>query len=226
MGQITTGNVEFTTPRPFEANSAKVSLSFTTEGEPDIEAFIHFVGQMARRQAYAALIADAPAEAPKTRAKRPPSEVVIGASPTPGSSNAPAETSQQASPQQPAEGSSVVALVPAASVDPMTGQPLSSTSSPQAGPTSTSDVMGIPTSAPVAGGPATGASPSVVSGISDAELTGLISQKVAHLAQLVGDAAVPKVVELVEQFVPAPGRSTQMTQEQRVEFVARLKSLA
>src|ERR1700676_1139185 len=105
MGQITTGNVEFTTPRPFEANSAKVSLSFTTEGEPDIEAFVRFVGQMARRQAYAALIADATTEAPKIRAKRAPSEVVIGGLPTggdkgttagpiiPGLSNVPAETS-------------------------------------------------------------------------------------------------------------------------------------
>jgi hypothetical protein len=216
--------VEFTTPRPFEANSAKVSLSFTTEGEPDIEAFVHFVGQMARRQAYAALIAEATAEAPKTRTKRNPSEVVIGASPTSGSSTAPAETSQAVLPQQPAEGSSVVALVPAA-VDPMTGQP--TPASPSLTVVGGTDAMGLPTSAPVAGGPATGASPSALpSGISDAELTGLISQKVAHLAQLVGDAAVPKVVELVEQFVPAPGRSTQMTQEQRVEFVARLKSLA
>jgi hypothetical protein len=224
MGQITTGNVEFTTPRPFEANSAKVSLSFTTEGEPDVEAFVHFVGQMARRQAYATLTADALAEAPKPRAKRNPADVVIGASPTLGSSTVLAETSQAVLPQQPAEGSSVVALVPVASVDPMTGQP--TPASPSLTVVGGTDAMGLPTSAPVAGGPATGASPSVPSGINDAELTGLISQKVAHLAQLVGDAAVPKVVELVEQFVPAPGRSTQMTQEQRVEFVARLKSLA
>lgn len=51
MPQVFAGVVEFTTPRPFEAKSAKVTLSFTIADGEDAEAATAMVGALARRQA-------------------------------------------------------------------------------------------------------------------------------------------------------------------------------
>lgn len=51
--QITNGTVEFTTPRPFEAKSARVSLTFMVADGEDAEAVAATVGEIAQRRALA-----------------------------------------------------------------------------------------------------------------------------------------------------------------------------
>ena len=84
---IVAGECEFTTPRPFEARSARVKLSFTVDPGETAEDVMILVGTVARRQAYM-MIQDAnvpqPAEqpAPRTRAPRavpPPQPATVGA---------------------------------------------------------------------------------------------------------------------------------------------------
>ena len=83
---IVAGECEFTTPRPFEARSARVKLSFTVDPGENVEPLIAEVGAMARQHAFA-MINDTnvpqPAEqpAPRTRAPRavPPSQPAMSA---------------------------------------------------------------------------------------------------------------------------------------------------
>ncbi len=48
---ITNGTVEYTTPRPFESPSARVTLSYTIEPGEDAEAKTEMVGEIAKRRA-------------------------------------------------------------------------------------------------------------------------------------------------------------------------------
>ena len=86
---IVAGECEFTTPRPFEARSARVKLSFTVDPGENVEPLIAEVGAMARQHAFA-MVNDTnvpqPAEqpAPRTRAPRavPPTTQSSAASAT------------------------------------------------------------------------------------------------------------------------------------------------
>jgi hypothetical protein len=84
---IINGTVEFTTPRPFEAKSARVSLSFTVEAGADAELTTFEVGQMARRQAYSMIAeltmttAEPAAKEPAPRRRAPPPSTEISGGP-------------------------------------------------------------------------------------------------------------------------------------------------
>ena len=84
---IVAGECEFTTPRPFEARSARVKLSFTVDPGENVDKVIAETGTTARTYAYAMIngseiVQHAPVEAPRTRAPRavpPPQPATVGA---------------------------------------------------------------------------------------------------------------------------------------------------
>ena len=83
---IVAGECEFTTPRPFEARSARVKLSFTIDPGENADKVIAETGTTARTYAYAMIngseiVQHAPVEAPRTRASRavPPSQPAMSA---------------------------------------------------------------------------------------------------------------------------------------------------
>src|ERR1700675_4158786 len=87
---IVAGECEFTTPRPFEARSARVKLSFTVDPGESVEKMIADTGAQARTHAYAMIngseiVQHVPAEAPRTRAPRavPPTAPAVAAEPPP-----------------------------------------------------------------------------------------------------------------------------------------------
>jgi len=233
---ITNGTIEYSRrlkTGDYEHKDGKASISFTVPEGEDPEKLASYARQIAHAQTTSMLVGEvtsARAEPEKpTRAKREPKDIVIGEThpvtdPMIGSSASVAPT-PTASPPVPVEGSSNVAP-PAAGLDSMTGSILIPRS-PAAGVSPDPMAMGGgPTSASVAGGPVTDASPPAPIGVSDADLTSHITAKLTGLKALIGDVAVQKIAGLVWEYVPQPGRSTQMTQEQRVNFLARLKDLA
>ena len=85
---IVAGECEFTTPRPFEARSARVKLSFTIDPGENADKVIAETGTTARTYAYAMInsseiVQHAPVEAPRTRAPRAVPPSISTAAPTP-----------------------------------------------------------------------------------------------------------------------------------------------
>ena len=85
---IVAGECEFTTPRPFEARSARVKLSFTVDPGENVDKVIAETGTTARTYAYAMIngseiVQHAPVEAPRTRAPRAVPPSISTAAPTP-----------------------------------------------------------------------------------------------------------------------------------------------
>ena len=72
---ITNGTVEYTTPRPFDAASARVVLSFDFAVGEDVEVLITSVGELARRRAIALISAPV---SNLEKAKAPVDQVMTG----------------------------------------------------------------------------------------------------------------------------------------------------
>lgn len=217
MANVFAGEVEFTTPRPFEARSARVKLQFTVDPGEDADRVVLLTGAAARNHAYAMINGgEVPIEAveptpmpepPKTRTRQ--AKAAEGAQVDPFVAKPGTDASK-------------------AATDTGTGP----SATPAAGPSEGAQVDPfVAAGAPVQSAPASAAASATVSNDPSptpaAEITNEALQD-AIKAKLASDAAyTAQVVELIQKFTGDPLAKIYTVEDQtrRAEFIAQLKAL-
>lgn len=206
MANVFAGEVEFTTPRPFEARSARVKLQFTIEPGEDADRVVLLTGAAARNHAYAMINgAEVPiepaavVEPPKTRTKQ---------------AKAPTD------PFDAKPGTDASKPVTETDIGP-TATAIASLSEGQA-----ADHF-VAAGAPAQSAPASATVSNDPSPTPGAEITNEALQD-AIKAKLASDAAyTAQVVELIQKFTGDPLAKIYTVEDQtkRAEFIAALKAL-
>jgi len=213
MFQIVSGEVEFTTPRPFETKSACVKLSFTIDPGMNAEEAIALVGAMAKNRAEGMIsnkligglvsIAEdvvVPPPIPPTKGRKVVSPAV-----------------SSVSTQEPASVTTNVSALPSAGQVP-DASPFGATSAPSS---DAAPVGPIPSSVSVAG-------PTPRIPLTDKAMQEACADKV-NKADLAGrDALKAKVIALIKSSIPEGGPVTVIAvpAEKRMQFLAELAALA
>jgi len=219
--EVFSGVAKFTTPRPFESNSAEVVLSYTIAPGEDPEAVAAVVGQMAKRQAQAmigvthmpvghnddaerlslqdkrnlvvaAIAAQAKVPVPEVAPVKP--VVVIG------------ETKPEWTPSVGQPIGDAMGLTPANPTVPAPATPTAGVAAPQTTSPSTATI----------------ASPSE---IKDADLHTAAAHAVTRLAPAHGEMASIKVTALIGEYTNPPSMRA-IPQHQRQEFITKLDALS
>lgn len=209
MANVFAGEVEFTTPRPFEARSARVKLQFTIEPGEDADAVVATVGTAARAYAYG-MINDttdpAPAAVETVQQVIPP--LARGRRPK----------TVEAMPADPFAVPSQKELVPST-------EPASTVSGAAFAPDPFAAGGAAPsTPASVAASATVSNNPSPTPGV---EITNVVLQE-AIRAKLATDAAyTTQVVELIQKFTGDPLAKIYTIEDQakRADFLVQLKAL-